>query len=67
MISYQNTARPHIKRNHVDGPMLSLRDGRVHFLSFWERLLLALNKTDALALERKHWGHKTGNPPPKPK
>lgn len=56
IISYQIDSRPHIKRHHVDGPVLCLRDGRMHWLTLWERLLLALNKTDALALERKHWG-----------
>lgn len=56
MIGYPETARPHIKRHHIDGPVLCLRDGRMHWLTLWERVLLALNKTDALTLERKHWG-----------
>lgn len=55
-ISYPKDSRPHINRHHIDGPLLCLRDGRMHWLTLWERLLLALNKTDALALERKHWG-----------
>jgi len=57
MLYYQTDSQPHIKRHHVDGPVLCLRDGRMHWLTLWERLLLALNKTDALTLERKHWGH----------
>ena len=57
-ISYPNDARPHIQVNHIDGPMLTMRDGRIHWLSLWERLLLVLRRTDAYKLERKHWARR---------
>jgi len=52
---YPNDARPHINANHIDGPMLVLRDGRVKWLSWGDRLLLWIKKTDAEKLERKYW------------
>jgi hypothetical protein len=54
-MSYPTTAQPSIKRRHIDGPVLVLRDGRMRWLTVWERMLLALNMTDAERLERKHW------------
>ncbi len=48
------SARPSIKRNHIDGPLLTFRDGQMHWLTTWERILLALGATDAEKLERKH-------------
>lgn len=54
-MSYPKTARPSIKKNHIDGPLLTLRDGRMHWLTLWERALLAMGLTDAARLERKHW------------
>lgn len=52
---YEPGSRPSLKRNHVDGPMLSMRDGRVRFISRWQRLLLALGLTNELKLERHYW------------
>lgn len=53
-VSYQRGAVPHIKQRHIDGPMLVMRSGEIHWLTLWERLLLWLGKTDAFRLERKH-------------
>jgi hypothetical protein len=52
---YGFDARPHIQLDHIDGPLLLLRDGRLHWLTLAERILLWLGRTDAAQLERKHW------------
>lgn len=52
--SFPRTARPEIRPNHIDGPLLVFRDGQLHWLTYWERLLVALGQADAESLERKH-------------
>lgn len=54
-ISYQDSARPYIQRHHIDGPLLVMRDGRLHWLTFWERVLLLFGQTDAQTLEDYYW------------
>jgi hypothetical protein len=56
-IGWPENARPSINRRHIDGPLLYLRNGEMHWLTLWERLLLWLGKTDALALEKKYRPH----------
>ena len=56
-IGYPAEAQPVINRKHIDGPLLYMRNGEMHWLTLWERLLLWLGKTDAMALERKHRPH----------
>jgi hypothetical protein len=46
-------ARPSIRSHHVDGPLLVFRDGQVHWLTWWERLMLRFGATDADAIERR--------------
>lgn len=64
-VSFQKSARPSIVSRHIDGPMLIFRDGQIHWLTMWERLLFALGLTDAEKLECKHrpnliwWGEMT--------
>ena len=53
-IGWPESARPSINRKHIDSPLLRLRNGELHWLTLWERLLLWLGKTDALALEKKY-------------
>lgn len=53
-VAWPETARPEINRKHIDGPLLYMRNGELHWLTLWERLLLWLGKTDALALEKHH-------------
>jgi len=36
-----------------DGPLLTFSDGQMHWLTPWERILLALGLTDAEGLQRK--------------
>jgi hypothetical protein len=56
-IAFAATSRPYIKARHIDGPLLVMRNGEMHWLTWRERLLLWLGKTDALALERKYRPH----------
>lgn len=52
-VSFPIGGRPHINSRHIDGPLLSFRDGQMHWLTLWERFLLALGLTDAERLELK--------------
>ena len=54
MIFWPIDARPHIVATHIDGPMLCMRTGEVHWLTLRERIQFAFGWTDALKLERKH-------------
>lgn len=56
-MGWSEDARPEINRKHIDGPLLYMRNGEMHWLTPWERLLLWLGKTDALLLEKKHRPH----------
>lgn len=51
---WPKTAAPYIIKKHVDGPLLALGDGRMHWLTFAERIALALRLTDTARLARKH-------------
>lgn len=53
-VGWRREARPSINRRHIDGPLLYLRNGELHWLTLWERFLLWLGMTDALTLERKY-------------
>ena len=46
--------RPEIQWNHVDGPVLHTRLATLHWLTWKDRLLLALKKTTVEELERKY-------------
>jgi hypothetical protein len=46
-------ARPSIQPNHIDGPVLTFRDGQMHWLTIWERLMFRFGLTDAERIERK--------------
>ncbi len=54
-IGYPAGSLPSIQWNHIDGPLLHLRDGRLHWLTLWERIRLRLGLDTALTLERKNW------------
>jgi hypothetical protein len=60
-IGYSADARPSIQANHIDGPLLSARNGQLHWLTLWERFLFALGLTDAERLERKRFPHIGGD------
>lgn len=48
-VSYPNNARPMLNMRHVDGPLLTFRDGQMHWLTLCERL----GWDDALSLEER--------------
>jgi hypothetical protein len=52
-VGFPIDSRPSIQPNHIDGPLLTFRDGQMHWLTPWERVLFALGMTDAEKLERK--------------
>ncbi len=52
-VGFQAMSRPQIMRGHIDGPAIVFRDGQMHWLTLWERVLLMLGATDAIAIERK--------------
>jgi hypothetical protein len=45
---------PYIQRRHVDGPLLCMSDGGLHWLTLWERLLFGLGLIDARTLDLKY-------------
>jgi len=51
-------AMPEVHKN-IDGPVLCTRDGQMHWLTLWERLLYWLGLTNADMLEAKHWRRTT--------
>lgn len=56
-IGWPKDSRPSIQAHHIDGPLLHFRNGELHWLTPWERVLLWFGKTDAYALECKHRPH----------
>lgn len=54
VLGWPKSARPSLNRKHVDGPLLTMRNGELHWLTFRERISLRFGKTDAIALERKY-------------
>jgi hypothetical protein len=53
-VSWKNDAQPHIQWRHIDGPLLSMRTGEVHWLTLWERIQFRFGWTDIWKLESKH-------------
>jgi hypothetical protein len=47
-IGYPEAAIP-----YVDGPFLIMRNGEAHYLTLWERFILAIGWTDVFALEKR--------------
>jgi hypothetical protein len=47
-------AQPEIYAHHVDGPILTMRNGEIHWLTWWERFLFRLGRVEAASLERKY-------------
>lgn len=52
-IGWPANSEPRIQAN-VDGPLLVMRNGELHWLTWRERLALFLGTTDAARLERKY-------------
>lgn len=53
-VEYPIGSKPHIVWEHVDGPMLCCHDGAVHWLTLYERLILAIGTTTLEELDEKH-------------
>ena len=54
MIQYPADSQPHIKWNHIDGPMLCCRDGTLHWLTKLERLWLRMGFINIAQLDEKY-------------
>lgn len=54
MVEKHAPQTPRIQERHVDGPLLIMADGRMHWLTLWERALLAMGLTNAERLDRKY-------------
>ena len=53
-VQFSPTAEPWIMWDHVDGPLLHLRDNTLHWLTLWERFQCWAGFADAYTLEYKH-------------
>lgn len=53
MISYPIENRPHINWKHIDGPLLTCRDGTPHWLTYRERIAMFFGRTTIEALEKR--------------
>lgn len=56
-VGYPAGNEPWIMWHHIDGPLLHFRNGELHWMTMWERMLCWLGQADALSLERKHLPH----------
>lgn len=54
MIGWHESAMPHIQWNHIDGPLLHMRTGEIHWLTWRERFALFFRQTNVYVLELKH-------------
>lgn len=45
---------PSIQWNHIDGPLLHLRSGELHWLTWWERVRVWLGYENEFTLEKKY-------------
>lgn len=48
---------PTVVPNHIDGPLVRFRNGELHWLTWWERIMFAVGLLNALTLERKYRPH----------
>lgn len=51
---WPESSRPSIQPNHIDGPLAHFRNGELHWLTIWERILFAFGLVNAEAIERKY-------------
>jgi len=52
-VGFPISNRPSLKMKHIDGPLLTFRDGQMHWLTLWERLMVRLGIHNAETLEWK--------------
>ena len=53
-VTYRERSEPHIQWNHIDGPLLTCRDGSAHWLTLSQRLMLWLGLTTIEKLDEKY-------------
>ena len=53
-VEFRPDAEPTIIWKHIDGPMLRMRSGQIHWLTLWERLRCWMDLDNAFTLERKY-------------
>lgn len=54
-VGYQQNFQPaEINWKHIDGPLLYLTNGHLHWLTIWERIQLRVGWTDVHELDEKH-------------
>ena len=53
MISRKARSAPHVKWGHPDGPLMTLSDGRPHWLTWRERIALWLGWTTVERVNRR--------------
>lgn len=53
-VEFNPDAEPEICWKHIDGPMLVMRNGQLHWLTPWERLRCWMGYDNAFTLERKY-------------
>lgn len=51
---YPKEDRPSVQWNHVNGPLLNLVDGTIHWLTLLERFLLWTNNATLDEIQEKH-------------
>lgn len=52
-VGWPATARPEIEFDHIDGPVLRMRDGSLHWLTLWERFCVWMRWDDAMTIEAR--------------
>ncbi len=57
LVGWPAESKPVILANHVDGPLCTFRNGEMHWLTLWERVLFAFGRVDSLSIERKYRPH----------
>lgn len=54
MITYEKTPKVEVQWNHIDGPLLHLSTGEMHWLTWLERFQLHFNLVTIDQLNLKH-------------
>jgi hypothetical protein len=52
-VSFPLDSRPHLNMRHIDGPLIHFSDCQLHWLTLWQRFLVAIGRHDAESLQRK--------------
>ena len=52
-VGFERTAKPSLNMDHIDGPVITFSDGQMHWLTWRERIAVALGFADANSLQIK--------------